>query len=99
MPVGDNLGTYVSSPDNSMIFLIVGRMTSKSTAVYKFDPTSLQLTIPIICGFNNSFINRNEMHAVIDNIGKSYILGGTDYNKGPLPEVAIFIIILILITG
>ncbi|KAF0531617.1 galactose oxidase [Gigaspora margarita] len=82
MPVGDNLGTCVSSPDNSTIFLIGGRMTSTSTAVYKFDPISLQWTIPIIDGFNNSFINRNEINAVIDSKGKTYIFCGTDYNVG-----------------
>ncbi|RIB23162.1 hypothetical protein C2G38_2032989 [Gigaspora rosea] len=82
MPVGVNLATCVSSPDNSTIFLIGGKMTSTSTAVYKFDPISLQWTIPIISGFNNSFINRNEINAVIDSKGKSYIFSGTDYNEG-----------------
>ncbi|KAF0434568.1 galactose oxidase [Gigaspora margarita] len=82
MPVGDNLGTCVSSPDNSTIFLIGGRMTSTSTAVYKFDPINLQSTIPIINGFNDSFINRNEINAVIDSKGKRYIFSGTDYNSG-----------------
>ncbi|KAF0416737.1 galactose oxidase [Gigaspora margarita] len=33
MPVGENLGTRVSSPDNSTTFLIGGRMTSTSTAI------------------------------------------------------------------
>ncbi|KAF0416738.1 galactose oxidase [Gigaspora margarita] len=82
MPVGVNLATCVSSPDNSTIFLIGGRMTSTSTAVYKFDPISLQWTIPIIDGFNNSFINRNEFDTVIDSKGKSYIFGGTDTKTG-----------------
>ncbi|RIB23164.1 hypothetical protein C2G38_895865 [Gigaspora rosea] len=85
MPVGDNLGTCVSSPDNSAIFLIGGRMTSTSTAVYKFDPINLQWTIPIISGFNNSFnsfINRQEINAVIDSKGKSYIFSGNDYDAG-----------------
>ncbi|RIB23158.1 hypothetical protein C2G38_895673 [Gigaspora rosea] len=82
MPVGVNLGTCVSTPDNSTIFLIGGRMTSTSTAVYKFDPISLQWTIPIINGFNNSFINRNEINAVIDSKGKTYIFCGTDTKTG-----------------
>ncbi|KAF0531622.1 galactose oxidase [Gigaspora margarita] len=82
MPVGDNLGTCVSSPDNSTIFLIGGRMTLTSTAVYKFDPINLQWTIPIINGFNDSFINRNEIKAVIDSKGKSYIFCGTDSKTG-----------------
>ncbi|KAF0531619.1 galactose oxidase [Gigaspora margarita] len=51
-------------------------------AVYKFDPINLQWTIPITSGFNNSFINRNEINAVIDSKGKSYIFSGTDYNEG-----------------
>ncbi|KAF0531629.1 galactose oxidase [Gigaspora margarita] len=81
IPVGVNLATCVSSPDNSAIFLIGGRMTSTSTAIYKFDPINLQWTIPIINGFNSSFI-RNEINIVIDGKGKSYIFGGTDTKTG-----------------
>ncbi|KAF0531620.1 galactose oxidase [Gigaspora margarita] len=82
MLVGVNLATCVSSPDNSTIFLIGGRMTSTSTAVYKFDPINLQWTIPMINGFNSSFINRNEIQAAIDSKGKTYILGGTEIKTG-----------------
>ncbi|KAF0416732.1 galactose oxidase [Gigaspora margarita] len=57
-------------------------MTSTSTAVYKFDPRSLQWTIPIISGFNNSFINRSDISAVIDSKGTTYIFCGTGSATG-----------------
>ncbi|KAF0549491.1 galactose oxidase [Gigaspora margarita] len=90
MPVGYNFGTSCLSPiDNSTVFLIGGRTwmaTSATTAdysytssVYKFDSKTSQWAAPAINNFNSSFTSRNLIKAVIDNNGKIFIFGGTNF--------------------
>ncbi|KAF0549461.1 galactose oxidase [Gigaspora margarita] len=87
MPVGYNLGTSCLSPiDNSTVFLIGGRTWiantrnfSYTSSVYQFNSKVSQWTTPTINNFNSSFTSRNEIQAVIDNYGKIFIFGGSDY--------------------
>ncbi|KAF0549484.1 galactose oxidase [Gigaspora margarita] len=87
MPVGYNFGTSCLSPiDNSTVFLIGGRTWiantnnfSYTSSVYKFDSKVSQWTTPTINNFNSNFTSRSDIQAVIDNYGKIFIFGGSDY--------------------
>ncbi|KAF0538901.1 galactose oxidase [Gigaspora margarita] len=92
MPVAYNFGTSCLSPiDNSTVFLIGGRTFipisattdyySYISSVYKFNSKTSQWTTPTINNFNSSFATRNEIQAVIDNNGKIFIFGGTNYDN------------------
>ncbi|KAF0549475.1 galactose oxidase [Gigaspora margarita] len=87
MTVRYSFGTSCLSPiDNSTIFLIGGRtwiantnFYSNTSSVYQFNSKTSQWTTPTINTFNSSFASRNEIQAVIDNNGKIFIFGGTNY--------------------
>ncbi|KAF0442582.1 galactose oxidase [Gigaspora margarita] len=87
MPVGNYFGTSCLSPtDNSTVFLIGGRtwiantnFYSNTSSVYQFNSKTSQWTTPTINTFNSSFTSRNSIQAVIDNNGKIFIFGGTNY--------------------
>ncbi|RIB01125.1 hypothetical protein C2G38_2231788 [Gigaspora rosea] len=89
MPVGYSFGTSCLSPiDNSTVFLIGGRTWMANTgnylylsSVYKFNSTTSQWTTPTINNYNSSFTTRNEMQAVINNNGKIFVFGGTNFNS------------------
>ncbi|RIB17244.1 hypothetical protein C2G38_2246499 [Gigaspora rosea] len=87
MPIGYNLGASCVSPIDNSVFLVGGRMYIPNTAninlgsspVYVFNSNiSLWTTLNII-GFNSSFKMRNQIQPVIDNYGKIYTFGGTNY--------------------
>ncbi|KAF0549478.1 galactose oxidase [Gigaspora margarita] len=86
MPVAYNLGSSCLNPiDSSTVFLIGGRTriaTSATTddySVYKFDSKTSQWTTPAINNFNSNFTSRNTIQAVVDNNGKIFIFGGSDF--------------------
>ncbi|RIB14812.1 hypothetical protein C2G38_2094855 [Gigaspora rosea] len=90
MPIGYNFGTSCLSPiDNSSVFLIGGRtwiITSATkiyysyiSSVYKFNSKTSQWTTPTINNFNFNFTARSDIQAVVDNNGKIFIFGGTNY--------------------
>ncbi|KAF0538911.1 galactose oxidase [Gigaspora margarita] len=89
MPVGYSFGTSCLSPiDNSTIYLIGGRTWMANTgnylyltSVYKFNSKTSQWTTPTINNFNYNFTTRNEIQAVINNNGKIFVFGGTNFNS------------------
>ncbi|RIB05651.1 hypothetical protein C2G38_2117854 [Gigaspora rosea] len=88
MPIGYKLGTSCVSPIDNSVFLVGGRMYIPNTGninlgsspVHVFNSNiSLWTTPNIINGYNSSFEKRNQIQPVIDNNGKVYIFGGTNF--------------------
>ncbi|RIB05652.1 hypothetical protein C2G38_2117858 [Gigaspora rosea] len=87
MPIGYVLGASCVSPIDNSVFLVGGRMYIPNTAnnylgsspVYVFNSNISVWTTPNIIGYNSSFKMRNQIQPVIDNYGKVYIFGGTNY--------------------
>ncbi|KAF0548082.1 galactose oxidase [Gigaspora margarita] len=87
MPIGYFLGASCVSPIDHSVFLVGGMMFIQNTAninlgswpVYVFNSNISLWTTPNIIGFNSSFKMRNGIQPVIDNYGKIYTFGGTNY--------------------
>ncbi|RIB13390.1 hypothetical protein C2G38_1737519 [Gigaspora rosea] len=87
MPIGYVYGASCVSPIDNSVFLVGGRMYIPNTATINLGSTSVCVfnsnislwTTPSIIGFNSSFKMRNEIQPVIDNYGKIYTFGGTNY--------------------
>ncbi|KAF0548070.1 galactose oxidase [Gigaspora margarita] len=95
MPIGYIFGASCVSPIDNSVFLVGGRMFIPNTAtnnlgsssVYVFNSNSSVWTTPNIFGFNSSFKMRNQIQPVIDNYGKIYTFGGTNYTGFNKPFV------------
>ncbi|KAF0548079.1 galactose oxidase [Gigaspora margarita] len=87
MQIGYNFGALCVSPIDNSGFLVGGRMYIPNSAninlgsspVYVFNSNISLWATPNIIGFNSSFKMRNQIQTVIDNYGKIYIFGGTNY--------------------
>ncbi|RIB05655.1 hypothetical protein C2G38_2117871 [Gigaspora rosea] len=87
MPIGYFFGASCVIPIDNSVFLVGGRMFIPNTAninlgsspVYVFNSNISLWTNPYIIGFNSSFKMRNQIQPVIDNYGKIYTFGGTNY--------------------
>ncbi|KAF0561667.1 galactose oxidase [Gigaspora margarita] len=87
MPIGNNVGASCVSPIDNSVFLVGGLKYIPNTATIKFDSSPVYVfnsnislwTTPNIIGFNSSFKMRNPIQPIIDNYGKIYAFGGSNF--------------------
>ncbi|KAF0548081.1 galactose oxidase [Gigaspora margarita] len=87
MPIGYFFGASCVRPIDNSVFLVGGRMYIPNSATIKDDSSSVYVfnsnislwTNPYIIGFDYNFKMRNGIQPVIDNDGKIYTFGGTNY--------------------